>query len=292
MRSLLLVLALWHQGAGLVSAEDLADIQKRGKLRHLGVVYANFVTGSGDGFSVEMMQAFAEELGLEYEYVETTWVDVLSDLTGKRFERHGDEVRITGTCPVRGDLISNGLTRLPWRETLVDYSEPVFPTQVWAIVRADSPLEPVEAASAWEETTAAVKQTLRGKKVLCMPGTCLDPSLYDFQSAQIQPVTFDGNMNELVPRLLGTPTVDATILDVPDALLAIRSWPGEIKILGPVSAAQVMGVGFRKDSPQLREAFATFYQRIRQDGTYERLLRKYYPAVFTYYPEFFQSNAP
>ncbi|GAB6162936.1 hypothetical protein JCM12298_20960 [Desulfothermus naphthae] len=35
-----------------IYAFDLPEIKKRGVIRHLGVPYANFVTGAGDGFSV------------------------------------------------------------------------------------------------------------------------------------------------------------------------------------------------------------------------------------------------
>ena len=35
-------------------ADDLREIRERGVLRHLGVPYANFVTGSGDGLDVEI----------------------------------------------------------------------------------------------------------------------------------------------------------------------------------------------------------------------------------------------
>lgn len=64
-------------------ANDLKEIRERGVLRHLGVPYANFVTGSGDGFDVELMQLFAKELGVRYEYVQTNWNDVIGDLIGK-----------------------------------------------------------------------------------------------------------------------------------------------------------------------------------------------------------------
>ena len=48
-------------------ADDLQDIRERGVLRHLGVPYANFVTGSGDGMDVEIVQLFARHLGVRYE---------------------------------------------------------------------------------------------------------------------------------------------------------------------------------------------------------------------------------
>ncbi|MBW1993760.1 MAG: ABC transporter substrate-binding protein, partial [Deltaproteobacteria bacterium] len=37
------------------SGADLQEVRKTGVLRHLGVPYANFVTGSGDGLDVELV---------------------------------------------------------------------------------------------------------------------------------------------------------------------------------------------------------------------------------------------
>jgi hypothetical protein len=67
-----------------VLGADLDEIKKRGVLRHLGVPYANFVTGSGDGLDVEMMKLFAQYLGVEYQYVKTSWKTVISDLIGHK----------------------------------------------------------------------------------------------------------------------------------------------------------------------------------------------------------------
>ncbi len=39
----------------MAGARDLDEIKKSGVLRHLGVPYANFVTGSGDGMDVELV---------------------------------------------------------------------------------------------------------------------------------------------------------------------------------------------------------------------------------------------
>ena len=70
-------------------AGDQADVQQRGVLRHLGVPYANFVTGAGDGMDVELMKGFAGYLGVRYEYVPTSWKDVIGDLTGKKSQGRG-----------------------------------------------------------------------------------------------------------------------------------------------------------------------------------------------------------
>lgn len=48
-------------------AGDLREIREAGVLRHLGIPYANFVTGSGDGLDVELIQLFARHLGVAYQ---------------------------------------------------------------------------------------------------------------------------------------------------------------------------------------------------------------------------------
>ena len=85
------------------SAVTLEEIRKNGVLRHLGIPYANFVTGSGDGMDVELMSLFAERLGVRYEFVRTDWDRVFADITGKTFTRGDGNVIITGDAPVKGD---------------------------------------------------------------------------------------------------------------------------------------------------------------------------------------------
>ena len=48
-----------------------------------------------------------------------------------------------------------------------------------------------------------------------------------------------------------------------------------------------MAAAFRKGSPQLRRAFNDFLARIRRDGSYTQLVKKYYPSAFLYFAEFF-----
>ena len=60
----------------------IAAVKSRGVLRHLGIRYANFVTGGGDGFDVELMRLFATHLGVRYQFVETDWPSVLPDFDG------------------------------------------------------------------------------------------------------------------------------------------------------------------------------------------------------------------
>jgi len=288
-----LIAAIWmavftpfQPTGGIAVSEDLPEILDRGTLRHLGVPYANFVTGSGDGMDVELVKGFARELGVEYVFVESRWADIIADLTGQKVRLSGDNVETVGDAPVRGDLIANGFTVLPWRQKVVAFSSPTFPTQVWLVARADYDMRPITPSGDIDSDIGAVKQMLRGVSVLGISNTCLDPSLYHIGSLGAVEELFPGRLNELAPALIAG-KADTTLLDVPDALIALEKWPGQIKVIGPVSAEQTMAVGFRKDAPELLNAYNRYLEKAKADGTYIRLVKNYYPAVFGYYPDFF-----
>jgi len=270
-----------------VWGSDLPEILQKGELRHLGVPYANFVTGSGDGLDVDLMKLFAQDLRVRYHYVQTSWADVLGDLTGKKVRLKGDKVEVVGEVPVKGDIIASGLTILAWREKVVDFSTPVFPTQVWLVARADSSLKPIKPSGRLDQNISIVKALLRGRQVLGKLDTCLDPSLYGLEKVGAKAICFEGTLNELAPAII-TGEAELTLLDVPDALIALEKWPGKIKVIGPISPRQEMGCAFAKTSPQLRETFNRFFERIKQDGTYLALVRKYYPSAPRHFPEFFE----
>jgi ABC-type amino acid transport substrate-binding protein len=285
--SLTILLTLLFQDSAF--GRDLPDIQKDGILRHLGIPYANFVTGSGDGLDVELIQLFAGYLGVKYEFVETNWEDGFGDLIGRKVYSNGNHIELREATPVRGDLMATGLTIIPWRQQVIDYSVPVFPSAVWLIARVDSPLQPIKPSGDTNRDITAVKAMLSGHVVLGSKNTCLDPDLYDLQQTGAELKLLNvRNPNEMVPVILNG-DAETTLLDVADALIALEKWPGEIKVIGPISSLQEMGVAFSKDTPQLREAFNRFFQKINSDGTYLKLVKKYYPLILRYYNSYFEN---
>ena len=62
---------------------------------------------------MELVQLFAQHLGVKYEYVKTSWEAVIGDLTGGKVKPRGKDVEITGNVPVKGDIVANGFTILP-----------------------------------------------------------------------------------------------------------------------------------------------------------------------------------
>lgn len=274
---------------GVAIGADLPEIKKRGVLRHLGVPYARFVITAGTGLDSELIQLFAAHLKVRYEYVEASWNTIIEDLTGKRVQPNGEDIEVLDTVPVRGDIIANGLTILPWRKKVLDFSDPTFPSGVWLIATADSSLKPITPTGEIQSDIAAVRSLLQGRSVLVAANSCLDPNLNDIYATQARVIQFDRQLNEMAPAIINR-DAETSLLDVPDVLIALEKWPGKIKVIGPVSSMQEMGCGFAKDSPLLRQEFNRFFDRCKKDGVYQNLVQKHYPSITYYYPKFFEKQ--
>ena len=292
MALLILFSLIWAYSTPVspVYGKTLKDILNTGKIRHLGIPYANFISNQGSGLDVELMKQFAAYLGVEYEFVESTWNNIIPDLTGKQIIPRGNDVEITGASLIRGDVIATGFTILPWRKKIVDFSTPTFPTGVWLIARADSALKPITPTGEIEKDIVSVKSSLKGNSVLALKDSCLDPELYHMEKtgALIKLFNTERDLDEMIPAVIAG-MADTTLMDIPVALIALEKWSGKIKVVGPISLHQNMAVAFDKSAPELRAKFEEFFTAFKTSGTYSRLVNKYYPTVTTYYPDFFKN---
>lgn len=93
------------------AVDTLATIRKRGTVRVGVVPNEPFVmrNASGDlvGFSVDIGRQLAEDLGVDVEFVPTSWTQVVPDLVGNHF-----------------DVIATGLWITPARALVVNFTEP------------------------------------------------------------------------------------------------------------------------------------------------------------------------
>jgi ABC-type amino acid transport substrate-binding protein len=190
-----------------------------------------------------------------------------------------------GQVPIRGDVIANGMTVIPWRTKVVAFAEPTFPTQVWLVSRADLPVSPIAPTAALEQDIAATKALMPKRTLLGKANTCLDPDLYDIKATGARVSLFSGTLNELAPAVINGES-ELTLLDVPDALVALQKWPGEIKVIGPVSERQDMAPAFRPEDSDLRDAFNDFLKDFKASGEFRRLALAYYPFVVDYFPDY------
>jgi ABC-type amino acid transport substrate-binding protein len=269
-------------------AADIDEIKARGELRHIGIRYANFVTGDGYGFDVDLMHGFARHLGVKYTLVYSDFYNVARDLLGKDVIRTGSEVTLKGDYPVRGDVISTGFTRLPWRESVLLFSDPTFPSQVLLVAPSGSPVKPIVPTGNLSEDIRQTKQLIGSHSLLVMERTCLDPANYGLKGVGIdlKSYTKSTNLNEIVPALLNG-DAELALLDVPDAILDLKKWAGHIKVIGPISEEQTLATAFPRDAPGLRDEFNAYLRSLKASGAYQDLVNKHYPGIKRYFPNFF-----
>lgn len=265
---------------------DLDEIKKLGVIRHLGVPYANFVTGSGDGMDVEIVQLFAHHLGVRYEYVKTSWDRVVADLVGKNVKPSGNEVEIISEASVKGDIIANGFTVLPWREKILKFSKPLFPTQIILVAQAKSTLKPIKPSGNIAKDIEQVRKLTKERTVLGVEDTCLDPTLYNLSEEGAKAKYFTGSIDDLSSAVVKG-EAETAVMEMPDALIALKKYTEKIKIIGPLSPVQGMAAGFAKDAPQLLAEFNRFLAECKKNGSYLEVVKKYYPSAISLYASFF-----
>jgi ABC-type amino acid transport substrate-binding protein len=275
-------------GATAALAADIDEIKAKGELRHIGIKYANFVTGDGHGFDVELMQGFARHLGVTYTLIYSDFYTVVRDLLGKDVVRNGSEISLTGDYPVRGDVISTGFTKLPWREAVLLFSDPTFPSQVLLVAPAGSEVAPIEPTGNLQEDIRLTKQLIGTRSLLVMDRTCIDPTNYGLKGVGIDLKSYNKstNLNEIVPALLNG-EAQLSLLDVPDAILDLKKWAGQIKVIGPISEEQTLATAFPLDAPRLRDEFNNYLRSLKASGDYQELVDKHYPGIKRYFSDFF-----
>jgi len=300
MRSLLQIVLLSYLSlfADRVVARDLHEVKAAGVLRHIGIPYANFVTISQEngqfnegGLDVEIIRGFAVYLGVEYKFIEGRSDNVYGLLIGQNAEYIDHQIVFGEREEVQGDLIADGITILDWRKNIVDFSDDYFPAGIWLFARSDSAIHPITPSGSILEDIAQVKEQLNGRQVLGKKYSSLDPALYNLKStgAQISHTRYDQKINEMVLSIIKN-NAETTLMDVVDGLSALDTWSGEIKAIGPISKEQRMAVVFPKSSPKLRQAFNAYLKKIRADGRFNNLVRKYYPEIFNFYPVYFEKK--
>ena len=220
--------------------------------------------------------------------VYSDFYNIIRDLLGKDVVRKGEIVSLTGNFPVKGDLIATGFTVLPWRQAVLLYSEPTFPSQVLLIAPANSPIKPIKGSQSLASDIQETKALIGKNSLLAMERTCLDPANYGLKKSGIDLhlYTQSTNLNEMVPALLNN-EAKLTLLGVPDALPDLIKWAGQIKIIGPISEHQDLATAFPKDAPLLHAAFNDYLRQIKADGRYDALVDQYYPGIRRYFPDFF-----
>lgn len=205
------------------------------------------------GFEYELALEFAKYLVVDLEVVTPGWDEMFERLT-------------TG----RGDFIAASLTRLPARETFMDFADEYLSIQQFIIVHKDN-------------TTIKTVKDLNGKTIHVRNATSYQQRLTELkeQGLNIELVLHKNVPTEELIRQVAEKEIDVTVADTNVALLNRRFYP-DITMAFPVTKKQSLAWGVRKNDKEMLEEINKFFAIILKNGTFEKIYDLYYGNVETF----------
>jgi glutamine transport system substrate-binding protein len=200
-------------------------------------------TGKHTGFDVELWDAIAKQIGVEYTLQPMDFNGIIPGLQSGQL-----------------DVGIAGITIKPERAEVVDFSDPYYNAGLLILVKADN-----------EEITDV--QSLAGKIVSTKLGTTSE----DFakKEAGAKEVKLFPNNDAMFMELLAG-GADAVIFDSPVVSDFMRTvGKGQVKVVGPLYMGQSYGIGFPKGSDMVAKTNAAL-QQLRDSGAYRELYIKWF----------------
>jgi polar amino acid transport system substrate-binding protein len=193
------------------------------------------------GYDIDVMDAIAEELGLETEYIDTGFATIFRDVANGQF-----------------DTVAAASTITKGRENRVDFTDPYYEAQQALLVTEGSDIQSVE--------------DLDGAIVGTQDGTTGE--VYANEETNAAEVRgFPEGPNAVSALVTGQ--VDAVIIDQPVAVDAIEK-QGGVEIVEEIATDELYGFAVAPDNDGLREAMNEALATLKENGTITELYQKYF----------------
>ncbi len=205
----------------------------------------NYLNESGDviGFDVDVGQEIADRLGMELDYVTTSWDGIIEGLRARRYD---------------GILGSMAITEE--RQQRVDFSIPYYYSGAQVFVRKDSGIESVNELNSSHVIGLVTGTTFEQDAVTLG----VQAKLYEDDNQTLLELINGRNDGVLTDRVVGL-----------NAATQMRG--GEnVTALGSVLRAEVMGIAFHQDDDDLRERVNAALQAMHDDGTLSAISAKWF----------------
>jgi polar amino acid transport system substrate-binding protein len=225
---------------------DLGLIQEGQLLAGIDTPFPPFEKGHPPnitGYDIDVINAVADELGLEVVQQETSFDTIFRDVAQGKF-----------------DVAVAASTILPERERTVDFSDPYYLADQSLLVAAD-------------ETEIGSQEDLGGKIVGAQDGTTGETYANDETDAS-EVRGYPGGTDAI--NALQAGQIDAVIVDSPVAEDAVASRSG-LKIAEKIVTRELYGFSFAPDNDALREAVNDALATIKENGTLTELYKQYFP---------------
>jgi polar amino acid transport system substrate-binding protein len=193
------------------------------------------------GYDIDVMNAIAEDLGLEVEYIDTGFGTIFRDTAQGQFDTAAAASTITAG-----------------RENTVDFTDPYYEAQQALLVPEDSDIASVD--------------DLGGAVVGAQDGTTGETYANDETDAE-EVRGFPEGPNAIAAAQTGQ--VDAVIIDLPVAVDAVEK-QGGLEVAEEITTNELYGFAVAPDNDALREAMNESLQTLKEDGTIEELYQEYF----------------
>lgn len=206
--------------------------------------YKDEKTQEDVGFDIDLITEIANRLGLKVEIVNATFDTLIPALNAKKY-----------------DVVVSAMTITEEREKQVDFSDSYIDSDQSIAVRKDSAI--AGAAELKDKVVGVQRGTTGELKAKELKET------YGIKEIK----SYDDTL--LAFEDLKAGRVDAVINDLPVTAYLVTKDPA-FKIVEVVKTGEKYGFAFRKDSKELREKVNEALEEIKEDGTYDRIYKKWF----------------
>lgn len=201
--------------------------------------------GKRTGFDIELVEAIGKAMGKQVEWVDIDFKGLVPGLISKRFDMAVSAIYITDE-----------------RKKVVDFTTPYYAGGLVAMVK--------------DSNTALQKLSdLDGKKVSVQVGT-KSVSYLEQNFPKVQRVEVEKNQEMF--NLVDIGRADAAVTGKPAAYQYVRTRPG-LRVLQEQITTEEYGMAIRKDSPELTKAVNAAIAKLKADGTYDAIVKKWFSAA-------------
>ena len=200
-----------------------------------------------EGFEYELMEALAADMGLKLEYLGPQNFDTLiaSVASGSRM-----------------DISVSSITITPERAQEVDFCTPYFDSNQACVVKGSS------------SYTSA--RDLEGLVVGAQAGTTGEAwAIEHLPNITMKP--YNQTSEGLVALQAGE--IEALFFDAPIAEYQIANDYSDMRIAEVIPTSEQYGFAVNKDNPLLKDAVNASLKNLIDNGTYERIFKKYFPNL-------------
>ncbi|KAB2898650.1 MAG: transporter substrate-binding domain-containing protein [Burkholderiaceae bacterium] len=200
--------------------------------------------GKRTGFDIELVEAIGKAMGKQVEWVDIDFKGLIPGLISKRFDMAVSAIYITDE-----------------RKKVVDFTEPYYAGGLVAMVK---------------DGNTAIKKLadLDGKKVSVQVGT-KSVGFMTEKFPKVQRVEVEKNQEMF--NLVDIGRADAAVTGKPAAYQYVRTRPG-LRVLEEQLTTEEYGMALRKDAPELTKAVNVAIAKLKADGTYAAIVKKWFSA--------------